>query len=150
MKRMVCFLALAAFLSAGCEPAKTNSGKAPANAGHSHDHGSGHAHPETLADGFKELSESYSVIKKAFEDSKPDDAHGPLHDIAHLLEDVKGLIGKSELDDDTKAKISANVEKLYDGFTKIDEFFHGGPAVDFAEVDKTLAPAMQELQGLIK
>jgi Spy/CpxP family protein refolding chaperone len=154
MKRVstfACLLAVASFLSLGCKPA-TNTAQAPAKAqadDHGHDHGD-QGHPETLADGFKQLSEAYATIKTAFEADKLDDAHGPLHDVAHLLEDMKGMVEKSEMDADAKTKVAAGVETLFDAFGKIDGFFHGGPKVDFPELDKTIAPAMEELKGLIK
>lgn len=142
---------LTSLLTVGCQPPANNTAQSPANAD-SHDHGDGHdhAHAETLQEGFAQLSQAYSTIKTAFEANKSDDAHDPLHDVAHLLEGMKELVEKSELSADAKTKANAGVETLFDAFGKIDGMFHGGAKVDFAELDKSIAPAMEELKGLIQ
>jgi hypothetical protein len=71
--------------------------------------------------------------------------------VGHLLEDMEKMVETSELDADAKSKVKAGVNSLLDSFGKIDDMFHDrGPKVEFAELDKSIAPAMEELKGLIK
>ena len=157
MKSSCCYLLLCAsvtLLSVGCKPAgdSKSNGNAPVTT-HDHDHGhSGeHQHPESLLEGLQQLSDAYMVIKNVMEKGDADAAHGPLHDIAHLLEeDLPGLTQKSDLGDDVKSKLTASWNGLFDQFGKLDGFFHGGPKVEWADLDKQISPIMEELKGLIK
>jgi hypothetical protein len=142
MKRLclfTCVLALATFVSTGCEPAKKTAKAPVAEKG------------DDLLEGFQQLSDAYTGIKAAMEKSDMDAAHDPLHDLAHLLgEDLPKLTKKSSLDDDTKTKLAAHWNTLMDEFGKLDAFFHNGPKADWAELDKKIAPVMEELKGLVK
>ncbi len=153
MKRLclfTCVLALATFVSTGCEPAKKTAKAPVAEKGHDHDHGD-HKHAETLLEGFQQLSDAYTAIKTAMEKSDMDAAHDPIHDLGHLLsEDLPKLTKKSSLDDDTKTKLAAHWNTLMDEFTKLDDFFHDRGKADWAELDKKIAPVMEELKGLVK
>jgi hypothetical protein len=149
LSHLTCAIALACFLTTGCTTS-TNTAKAPAGVTSGDQDKDGHKHPETLQEALTELSEVYTTVKTAFESNKVDDAHGPLHDVGHLLGDMEKMVEKSELDADAKSKVEAGVKSLIDSFGKIDDMFHGGPKVEFAELDKSIAPAMEELKGLIK
>lgn len=157
MKRHIfCAVALASLVTLGCNTSSTPSTtiKPPvATSGHDHE-SEQHHHPETLAGLLDELSEKYLAIKGAMEKGDTEAAHGPLHDIGHLLESdhavVPELLKKSSLDDEAKAKFTAATTKLFDEFLKLDGTFHGGPGVEWADLDKNIAPAMEELKGLIK
>ncbi|MFO0940796.1 MAG: hypothetical protein U0930_08510 [Pirellulales bacterium] len=160
MKRiclLTCMVALASFATIGCKP--TNTAKAPVTPDahdhdHGHDHGHDHKHVETLPAFLTELTEAYTAIKTAMEKNDSEAAHGPLHTVADLLDlekgDIAGLLKKSSLDDDTKGKIKTALTKIFDEFYKLDNQFHGGPKVEWADLDKNIVPAMEELKGLIK
>jgi ABC-type Fe3+-citrate transport system substrate-binding protein len=148
--RLVCFLMVISIGVSGCDQPQNNA-KAPAKTSPTHAHE--HKHAETLAEGIKQVSEAYAAIKAAFENGSPDDAHDAMHDVGHLLlDDMPELLSKSSLDEDTKTKITAARKTVAEALGKLDEgYFHGGgEKVDFAEMDKVIAPAMEELKGLVK
>lgn len=158
MKRICllsCTVALAIFVAQGCQPSNQNV-KAPAgnNQAHDHDHDHEHQHAESLQELFQQLTDEYSKIKSAFEKNDGDASHEPLHHIAHLLDlddgDFPALLKKSNLDEEAKGKVQVAVTKLFDEFGKLDAFFHGGPKVEWADLDKNIAPLFEELKGLIK
>jgi hypothetical protein len=136
----------------GCQPAGTDGSTAAVNQteGHDHEH-EGHDHPKTLKEGIQALSDLYAKIKPAFESKDPDAAHDELHEVAHLLDEAfPGLIKQdSSLDSESKTKLESAVNTLFDAFSKLDGVLHGGPDVEFSEVDSSIAKAMEELKGLV-
>lgn len=156
MKRfclLICLMALASFATVGCNPGANNA-KAPATNDHGHDHSHEHKHIESLPAFLSALTEVYTEVKTAMEKGDNDAAHGPLHEVAELLDmekgDLPGVLKNSGLSADAQGKIKETVDKIFDEFGKLDTFFHGGPKVEWADLDKNLAPAMEELKGLIK
>lgn len=159
MKRvcfLACMVALASFATIGCKPTNTAKPPVAADSGHNHDHDHGHDHKhiETLPAFMTELTETYAKIKTAMEKGDTEAAHGPLHTVGDLLDlergDIVGLLKKSSLDDDAKGKVTAALTKVFDEFGKLDNQFHGGPKVEWADLDKNIAPAVEELKGLLK
>lgn len=118
-----------------------------------HGHGGAHDHPETFGEAFAELTELHGTIKTAFGEEDEDAAHGPLHDVGHILEEVSELAGNSELSDEAIATIESNVEKLLDAFGAVDERMHdeeGKAGKAYSEVAaeiETAIAAIKEAAG---
>jgi len=133
--QLVCCVVVICLL--GCEPKKKESsmgGKAPDT----------HVHATTLPGAMKELDEQIATITKAFTASKPDDAHGALHDVDHVLESIPKLA--KDLSDDKKAAIKKSVDELSTCFHMLDETMHGGPETSFDKVGERITTAMAELR----
>ena len=153
---LCCLLAGGVMTLAGCDnkPSDTKTSNAT-DGGDDHADGDGHAdgdehdHPETLDDGLHEVMEMVAKITGAFENEKPDDAHGPLHDIGHLLEDVEGLVDKSDLSDDSKTAAKGAISSLFESFGAIDDKIHNAEGgKDYADVSEAITKAMETLDGL--
>jgi hypothetical protein len=97
---------------------------APVMASHEHEHEHGHEHAETLGGALHELTELRDTVRDAFAKDDGEAAHGPLHDVGHLLEEVSELAGESHLSDEAKATIESNVEALLDAFGAVDKSMH--------------------------
>lgn len=146
----VMFLCLGLLGLSGCEN-KTESGVKKPAAGDAaqdgHDHGD-HKHPETLAEAVTQLEEYKTTIKTAFEGGKPEDAHGALHDIGHLLESIPGLAAKNAEGDADAVK--AAVEDLFDAFGALDETMHGGEDIKYETVAEKIDAAVAVIKGQVK
>lgn len=126
----------------------------------SHDHSAddhsdvdsgGHADSPASFDEALELVQSMKTeICEAFKNETPDDAHGQLHEIGHLLEDLPTLAVKGkELSPEEISQVEQAVEALYDGFGKLDSsLHHKGEEVDVGEVDELLADALDRLKAV--
>ena len=149
-----------------------------AHAGHDHDAHAGHDHgddahqidakaaglstddlvsldeppmPDNLNDAVKQLAKMSATIGDGFKNDKIDDAHGPLHDVANLLECIEGLAKESSLSDTDKDKASEAVEKLFDGYGAIDEKLHNEKkGKDYADVADSIDTAVKTLVSLTK
>ena len=143
---IACLLSLTVLVG-GCAP--DNSADTPVmQDSHDHDHGHGHAHPETLADAFHALEELRDTVRDAFAENDTETAHGPLHDVGHLLGTLDSLAGKSELSDEAKAEISKNVETLMNAFGDVDEKMHNSEkGVEYSEVSEKIDAALDAIEA---
>lgn len=113
-----------------------------------HDHEEGHDHPKTLEDGIKELVTLRDTVRDAFAKNDTETAHGPLHDVGHLLEDITGLIEKGGLSDEAVASAKQNIETLFNSFGAVDKTMHGQEGSTYSEVSAKIDAAIQALQTL--
>lgn len=144
----------------GCTDSASNSPTSDAGHGdehgHEHEHGhegehgdhSEHAHPETLEDGLKELSELRDTVRDAFAADDVDTAHGPLHDVGHLLEDITGLVERQELTDEQRETAKKSIDSLFDLFGAVDRTLHGQDGSTYSEVSEKIDAAITALEGL--
>jgi hypothetical protein len=124
----------------GCEPAaKPNAGTSTTAADQEHKH----EHAETLADAVKELEGICESIKAAFAKDDAEAAHGPMHDIGHVLEEIPDLAAKSTLDDAGKAEVKKAAESLFEAFNAVDEGMHGGTGKKYSEVSEAIDAALK-------
>lgn len=146
---ILCGLAVLSFAFVGCQQ-PGDGGSGPAAHDHQHDHQ--HEHPTSLLEGYQMLDDLYGVIKAAFEKNDPDAAHDQLHEVAHILdEDIPGLIENNEaLSDDQKSELKSVIGKLFEEFSKLDDVLHGGPEIDFSDVNSKIEEAMTALKALIQ
>ena len=111
---------------------------------HGHSHGGG-GHPETLGDAIHALTELRDTVRDAFANNDTETAHGPLHDVGHLLEEVSELGGEADLSEEAKATIETNVEALLDAFGAVDRKMHSGDeseGSDYKDVSEKIDAAI--------
>lgn len=114
---------------------------------HDHDHDHGHGHAETLGGAVTALTELRDGVSKAFADGDEDAAHGPLHEVGHLLEQVSSLAASSELSAEAKAGVEKNVDALFDLFGAVDKKMHGDEegGKDYKDVSKEIDAAISAI-----
>lgn len=156
-------------LASGCTPPAPPSNPQAAQDDHAHD-GDGHDHDADKLPDAHELDEmhddhvhattynqSIEMIESMVADAraaKEKNDHEKLdetvHGIGHALDDVNGLADKASLDADAKEKIAQAVDTLLDEFGKVDEKLHGGDGADLADIEATIAPALDTLKSFKK
>ena len=94
------------------------------------------------------LKEHYEEIKVAFESGQPDDAHGPLHDIGHVLEQIPKLAG-SELPEDQAEEAMLAVAQLFDAYGQVDDAMHKNEEPDYAAVAEAIDASMATLEKAV-
>lgn len=147
ISRFAGFAAAAMFACslAGCTDGESTP-KPPVMGGghdHGHDHGHGQGHPETLAGAYAQVTALRDTVRDAFKEGDADAAHGPLHDVGHLLEDLQVLADKAELSDEAKATIKTNVDILFESFGAVDDKMHDPEeGSDYSEVSEKIDAAI--------
>ncbi len=128
----------------GAAVTKSAPGTSPVAQTDDHDHD----HAATLADAAKQLTTIRDNIKSAFAKNDADAAHGPLHDVMHVLEDAKKLIDAAALDDKQKETAKISVELLSANFAKVDDLLHGAKGAKYEEVSAKIDEALKALVDL--
>lgn len=111
------------------------------------DHDDHHA-PETYDEAVTELLATQKAVSEAFAAGNQDDAHGPLHDVGHLLESTEALVEKSDMDDETKKKLSEAIDQLFESYGAVDEKMHNAETgKDYSEVSEQIEAAISALKA---
>ena len=127
--------------------------------GHDHDgedhgehaHDGEHKHPETYDEAVTELLAMQQAIAEGFASDNADDAHGPLHDVGHLLEDTETLVKKSDMDDKTKKKLHEAIEQLFTSYGAVDDKMHDeNEGKDYSDVAEQIENAINTLKAEAK
>ncbi len=116
---------------------------------HDHDHHHDHAHAahaDSLAEAVSRLDELYVTIRDAMAVGDIQTAHGPLHRVGHVLEDVEGLAAAAPLSPDDREAVEEAIEELFAGYGAVDAQLHGRPGKDYAEVADEIDAAMETLR----
>lgn len=140
-------LALAAFV-VGCseEPDSTP----PIAVMDTHDeHAHEHDHPETIAEAVLELTALWDSIRGGFENNDEEAAHGPLHDVGHVLEKVVGLAEEEGISGEQLVAVTDAKESLLDAFGEIDKKLHGGEGATYDEVSGKIDAALKKLSDAV-
>jgi len=129
--------------AAGCTPKSDNTGN-----GHVTEHAHAHDehHPETYAEAVGLLVETRNKVRDAFAQNDVETAHGPLHDVGHLLEDLPRLAEKDGHADDALAVVKEESEKLLDLFGKVDATLHGDEGATYDEVSAEIDASVGRLE----
>jgi hypothetical protein len=131
---------LTALVFIGCAE---QSDPAPVMASHEDEHEHGHEHAETLTEALSELTELRDTVRDAFAKEDGDAAHGPLHDVGHLLEEVSELADEADLSDEATATIESNIETLLDAFGAVDKSMHSeDEGSSYSEVSEKIDAAI--------
>lgn len=151
----------ALWLAAGCSPppaVKTAPVAAPDHDHHDdhhHDDHDEHAHPTTLAEGVAALEKAAATVKDRLAAGAREEADDSVHALGHLLEDVQGLVRKSDLSDAAKVAATEALDELFNTFDTLDTALHAEPGEGAAPADvhASVAPrikdAIEVLRGAV-
>lgn len=136
-------LALTVFIC-GCQEPDGGGSVPPVMVGdhEGHDHGEG-GHPETLGEAMHQLTELRDTVRDAFAEGDSDAAHGPLHEVGHLIDEVAELAEAAGLSAEANAVIISNAEILMDSFGAVDKKMHSeDEGSDYSEVSDKIDAAL--------
>ncbi len=109
-----------------------------------------HQDPETYDEAVTELLATQKAIAEAFAAGNQEDAHGPLHEVGHLLGNTETLVEKSDMDDDTKKKLSEAIEQLFASYGAVDDKMHNSEkGKDYSDVSEQIENAISELKAQV-
>ena len=108
-----------------------------------HGHGDGHAHPESFSEAAEQLVTMKNKIRDALTEGDADAAHGPLHNVGHLLEDLAMLAKKEDLSAEQMTAVEEAKETLFDAFALIDDTYHGKEGATYEEKAEEIQAAMK-------
>ena len=112
-----------------------------------HDHGEA-GHPETLGEALHQLTELRDTVRDAFAKNDSEAAHGPLHDVGHLIDEVAELAEKAGLYEEANAAIVSNCEVLMDSFGAVDKKMHSeDEGSDYSEVSEQIDAALAAIMA---
>jgi hypothetical protein len=93
----------------------------PAEKDHDHDD---HEHPLTLAAGIGEFEKLAAGLGEKLADDAGEAADDAVHAIAHVLEDLRGLVRKELAEGEAAKAATTALDELEECFSKVDEAFH--------------------------
>ena len=93
------------------------------------------------------LDDMNQVIKSSMESGDLDKAHGPLHDVGHVLESLSKAAQTEKFSEADMATINAAKDDLFDAFGEIDKTFHGKEGATYDEVANKIGVAMNKLKS---
>jgi len=118
---------------------------------HDHDHASpkpAAAAPGSFADALARIIELDGRIRAAAAGDDPEAAHGDLHAIGHLLEELPGLATTAGVPLDAAAeKRSAGI--LFEAFSRIDDKLHGQEGSTYAEEAGTIGRELGSFRAFL-
>lgn len=141
-------VAIAGGIFSGCAPASRPAAPPPAAKADDHEHGhddhADHAHPKTLADGVAELAKAMATVKEKIA-TEPGAADTAVHDIGHLLTDLRGLLPKAGLSAAAEAAAGKALDDIESHFGKLDEALHAaaGEGDSPADVHASIAEKVE-------
>ena len=114
---------------------------------HGHDHGDAEA-PRELGALVDAISQHSEAIAAAFSSGKQDDAHGPLHEIGHLIQKLPDAAAQSDLPESDWTEVKQAADQLMTAFGKVDSLFHGSQdGVIFDQIESDVTTAMEVLRA---
>ncbi|MFK7822111.1 MAG: hypothetical protein AB8G99_25665 [Planctomycetaceae bacterium] len=111
-----------------------------------HGHESEDSHPKTYAEAVEAVVGINDTIKTAFAADDEDTAHGPLHKVGHVLEDLGALAEKAEMTDEQRTSVKDAVEKLFEAFGAVDDTMHGNEGKSYDEVASQISENLKVLK----
>lgn len=107
-----------------------------------HDHG-GAGHPESLGEALHQLTELRDTVRDAFAAGDSEAAHGPLHNVGHLIDEVSELAAEAGVAEAAMVAIDSNCEILMDSFGAVDKKMHSeDEGSDYSEVSEKIDAAL--------
>ncbi|MEO9592448.1 hypothetical protein [Rhodopirellula bahusiensis] len=97
----------------------------------------------------EQIEEMGGKITTAFASGKPNDAHGELHEIGHLIECLPELAKKADLSSEQQEAVSEATEALMNAFGELDNTLHGGEEVDVDIVSEKISTQLKTLQPML-
>ena len=132
----------------------SDSGETASNEHHDHDHdhaGHDHEHTDhqeqmTFEAAVEKLVSMGDTIKQGFASGDTGAAHGPLHQVGHVLETISKLADAEDLSSEQLLAVKAATEKLFDAYGNIDKTMHGGEGSTYEDEADGIQEAMIALK----
>ncbi len=121
----------------GCSPSVTPSKPVAAHADHDRNE------PTSFADGIAKLESLGGDLAEKLDEGASEAADDAVHDLGHLLEEVREFAKKESFAGDAAAAVTAALDELEECFGKVDEAFHSGD--DKADPAKVLDSVKERL-----
>ncbi|TWT81630.1 hypothetical protein CA13_30830 [Planctomycetes bacterium CA13] len=102
-------------------------------------------HPDNLKDAVAVLQTMHETIRDGFANDDVDAAHGPLHEVGHLLEMIESTLESASLSDTQQASAKEAVKSLFDEFGSIDGNLHDDKPADYDAYAEKIDAAMKKL-----
>ena len=97
-----------------------------------------------------ELLVTHKAIADAFATDDAEAAHGPLHNVGHLLEVIEEFVKNSDKDDTTQKQLNAAIEQLFSSYGDVDEKMHDeSEGKDYSDVAKQIENAINTLKAQV-
>jgi hypothetical protein len=146
--RFCLVIALCGWLSfvAGCAPKAGPTADDHSAESHADEHEHEEHHFETYDEAVKALAEMRDKIRDSFAKEDVEAAHGPLHDVGHILEHLPELAKKAGHPDEVQASVKEHTDKLFDLFDKVDRKLHGEAGAAYDEVSADVDAALAKLE----
>jgi uncharacterized protein YukE len=144
---------VALFGLAGCGSGPRSDQPGPAthqHGDHGHDHDHGHASPEGFAAGIATLRGHFETIRDALAENDVNTAHGPIHHVVHLLEQLPERARHANLGAEDLTTAQAAITAMSEAYAKIDKAIHGDGDVDYDAVRDQLDQGMAELDAVVE
>lgn len=88
-------------------------------------------------------------IGQGFTDGEHEKAHGPMHEIVHLLEELPRKVDSSDLAVDVKKSLNDSIKTIMDSFDKVDAKLHGDEnGVEFSDVKEKVDAALDNIHKI--
>lgn len=139
---------LALLVGSGCDEStntNTDTDTTATSGEHAHVHDEHKHGPESLKGAIAELDSMRNTIRDAFAKNDQDGAHGPLHEVGHVLEAIPELAKKEKVSADNQAAIEKAVNSLMDAFGRVDKTMHGQEGSTYKEESATIDATLQIL-----
>ncbi|TWU45788.1 hypothetical protein Q31b_09640 [Novipirellula aureliae] len=104
--------------------------------------------PNRLPDAVLMLETMRDNIRDGLVNDDIDAAHGPLHEVGHLLEHLQKQVENSDLDENQKTAANEAIEQLFDSFGSIDGLIHDDEPVDYSVHSDKIDSAISTLSQL--
>ena len=103
--------------------------------------------PQTFQEAAEQLVAMKNKIRDGFAAGDVDSAHGPLHEVGGLLENLATLAEKADLPAEQLDAVKQAKETLFDAFGEIDKTLHGGEGSTYEEEAEAIQAAMKVIVG---
>ena len=103
--------------------------------------------PQTFSEAAEQLVAMKNKIRDGFAAGDLDSAHGPLHKVGNVLEDMVELAEKEDISAEQLEAVKQAKETLFDAFGNIDKTFHGGEGSTYEEEAEAIQAAMKVIVG---
>lgn len=99
--------------------------------------------PQSFSEAAEQLVVMKNKIRDGFATGDLDSAHGPLHEVGHLLENLSTLAQQADLPAEQLEAVKQANETLFGAFDNIDKTFHGGEGSTYDEEAEAIQAAMK-------
>ena len=104
--------------------------------------------PQTYQQAVEAVIAINETIRKSVATKNDDAAHGPLHKISRILEEINLLAAEGELTGAQRQSVHISVAKLSEAFRVVDGTMHGEEGLCYEEVSLEIEENLEILKGI--